>query len=553
MFVKNSRKSWFYRQLLTATLIINSTFQLAAPVLAEGTAANTQISNTATATYQDSNNPRIPISITSNTITITIAEVAGITVTNSGVEDVNGDILQPNDVVNYDFTVINTGNDSTKFFIPGAPSKVTNGTAGTLLADLDNDGTFETSVPAKGLTTLNAIPARGQIKVRVPVTVGAAAAEISVVLGDTGDNISNTQNQPDAADGSNANEVRTVDADPGTPANGEREASASQQSTVSTQSVLGNGPESQLEALGIIDNNDDFTIGSTELPASLSSTDTFDPAPVNFTNTLENRSTANSLTVSLLPTPPTNAATLPNGTLVTISSNGESATYEYNNGVFTFVSGTGTSATDPIENTLAPSTTANYTVTVDLPDNTPQLTGYQIPILAFIDTNNNGTIDSEETIRNITIEKLYTGFLKVVKESRILQGTGPDVLVGQETFSTNPKTPKPGNIIEYRITYTNISEPGSSNDQSLYAENFVITEDGTTNTSNWAKDNDGNGTLDTSNVVGSATDPGGTITFTPADQTGTTAETDVTRYVDTVINPVGPGQSGTFTFQRRVN
>ena len=207
------------------------------------------------------------------------------------------------------------------------------------------------------------------------------------------------------------------------------------QSTLSSQPGLQNGPENQPEAVGPSDNNDDFTNKSTDLPVDLSPTATFNPTPVNFTNTLNNQST-------------------------------------------------------------------------------------------------------EDTIHNTTVEKLYTGFLRVVKESRILKGTGRDVPVGQETYSTNPKTPASGNIIEYRITYTNICEPGGSNSSTLYAENFVITEDGTTDTSNWAKDNDGNGVIDTSNVVGSATDPSGTITFTPADQTGTTAETDVTRYVNTVTNPV---------------
>ncbi len=398
MFVKNSRKSRFYWQILAVTVLINGTFQLAAPVLAQGTAADTLMRNTATGTYGDSNNSGVPINTTSNT----------------------------------------------------------------------TSNTFK-------------------------------------------------------------------------------------QSAVSSQPGLQNGPERKPQAVGPTDNNDDFSNESTELPANLSPTDTFDPAPVNFTSTLENQSTTNSLTASVLPTPPANAAAVPNNTLVTISYGRESATYKYNNGVFTFVSGTDTSATDPIEITLAASATADYTVTVDLPDNTAQFISYPIPITAFVDTKNSGTIEPEDTIRNITIEKLYTGFLRVIKESRILKGTGPDVPVGQETFSTNPKTPGPGNIIEYRITYTNISEPGRSNDQSLYAENLVIAEDGTTDISNWAKDNDGNGVLDTSNVVGSATDPSGTITFTPADQTGTTAETDVTRYVDTVTNPVAPGQSGTFTFQRRVN
>jgi hypothetical protein len=168
----------------------------------------------------------------------------------------------------------------------------------------------------------------------------------------------------------------------------------------------------------------------------------------------------------------------------------------------------------------------------------------------------------------------------MVKMSQILQGTGPAVQGTDGTLSTSAKKPAPGNIIVYQIQYTNISTPPvGSNDVVLNASNVVITEDGTANagstgvigttggtnvnSNNWALDNDGNGIIDTSNIVGTAKDSGAaTITFysgNPAntllntEQSGTTVNTDVTKYLDTITGQIAPGVSRTFTFQRKVN
>jgi hypothetical protein len=126
----------------------------------------------------------------------------------------------------------------------------------------------------------------------------------------------------------------------------------------------------------------------------------------------------------------------------------------------------------------------------------------------------------------------------------------------------------PGSIIEYIVTYRNVSEAqaGSGNNAVLDAKDIVVTENGTlggVTGNNWALDNDSNGSLDTSNVLGSSQDSSGTGTVTffsgatgataTSEQTGTTAATDVTKYVDTVTGPIGPGISKTFTFRRRIN
>lgn len=96
-----------YQSLVATALLTGSFFQFIAPVLADGTAAGTSISNTATATYEDPNAPGSPINSTSNTVTVTVAEVAGITVTGSGVanQTTPGGSTKSGDLLVYTYTV----------------------------------------------------------------------------------------------------------------------------------------------------------------------------------------------------------------------------------------------------------------------------------------------------------------------------------------------------------------------------------------------------------------------------------------------------------------
>nr|WP_290225180.1 hypothetical protein [Trichocoleus desertorum] len=557
------RSKFSYRSLVAGLLIASGVFQLALPTLAQ-TAAGTTISNTATATYEDPNAPGVPINATSNTVVIKVAEIAGITATPSGIIDVNGGTIQPGDILNYNYTITNVGNDTTKIFIPSTATVAGPGTVSKVQYSVDG-GTTYIDVPAGGVTT-GSIAVGGTVLARAVVTVSGTAtsgSSLAVLLGDTGpnDNTPLTQNQADITDTALAQEVRTVDNPDGTinevagaPANGEREASATQQTLIGALPVMVNGPSGVADAVGPSSNNDDFTNKTTFVAPGTDPAAAIDPGAVTFTNTVQNGSTTDPLTMSLLPTPPTTAASLPAGTLVTITSGTQTATYTYNGTTFTFTSGSGTtadgqaiSATNPVEiANLAPGITANYQVTVDLPTGSLQLVGYPVPITAFVDTNNDGSITTGE-LQNTTIDQLYTGYLKLVKESRVLQGTGSAVPAADGTFSTTVKNAGAGNIIEYRITYTNVSSaPVGTGNVTLSANKVVITEDGTAGTNSWAKDNDGNGTVDTSSVPGTSVDATGTIIFTPDEATAT-------KYVDTVNIPVAPNTSGTFTFQRKVN
>jgi hypothetical protein len=335
------------------------------------------------------------------------------------------------------------------------------------------------------------------------------------------------------------------------------------------------GPQGAPDAVGPTSNNDDFTNKSSFVPADVNPGNTLDPSPVAFTNTVRNSGTDPN-NISLVPTPPATPGDLPTGTLVTITSGSESRAYVWNGTQFLFDADRNPGTTNdqsPIDDVseyitipnLAPGTDVNYGVEVNLPPNTPLSTdidrGFPVPLTAFVDDATPGL--GTETARNTTIDRVYTGFLKLIKESRVLQGTGPVVQGNDGTFSTDPKRPAPGNIIEYRIRYRNISDAqAGTGNVVLRANNVVITEDGTTGGNNWALDNDINGQIDTSNIAGSANDSGAaTINFfsgNPAtnsaiDQTGTTVDTDVTRYVNTVTGTIAPGEERRFTFQRRVN
>lgn len=350
-----------------------------------------------------------------------------------------------------------------------------------------------------------------------------------------------------------------------------------------TTPVLGvlNGPLNAAGATGPDGTtNTDFTNKSSLIPAGTNPGSTIDPAPVPFTNTVQNTSGAPN-DVTLAPAVPANPLDLPTGTKVTITYNSASAVYTYDqagSGSFTIAAG-GT----PISILNVPANgIIGYGVEVDLPagtklstDTLPDYTGdtewgYPVPITATI---GNAT--------NITIDRVYTGFLQLLKFSKILKGTGPDVIGNQGNFNSTPaytntttnlvidpdpatgdeaRTPSPGNIIQYEIRYKNIStsQGTGTGNVILQAQNVVITEQGDLSTTagdgknNWAKDNDNDGIIDTSNVIGTATAI--TTTFTPnGDISGATPATDVTKYVNSPTTSIAPQTSGTFTFQRKLN
>ncbi len=342
--------------------------------------------------------------------------------------------------------------------------------------------------------------------------------------------------------------------------------------TAAAISVL-NGPKDKPAAESNGDNNKDFTNQSALIPAGTVPGSTINPDGVGFTNTIRNTGNATA-NISLLPTVPDTPGNLPDNTLVTISNGSISAVYKYQDDgaggkEFAFQSGVGTvdgnaiSATNPVRiDAVATNDTASYAVEVDLPDGTKlstddgMLRGFPVPITAYVEDNAtpNGLQGTEP--KNITIDQVYTGYLKLIKESAIVPTDG-----SQPTFDSNPKTPAPGDKIAYKITARNISEPQNGTDNVILdAANTTITEDGTNalngGSNNWALDNDSNTFMDTTHVNGVVSSDGGDVELYTGEASKTltnTEQPEITQYIVKYLNVViGPGQEKVFTFQREV-
>lgn len=329
-----------------------------------------------------------------------------------------------------------------------------------------------------------------------------------------------------------------------------------------------NGPNGVPGAVGPTNNNDDFTNKSAELLAgnSIPGT-TYDPPVVTFNNTFQNPPGSGELdNVRLLPLPPATAGDIPDGTLVTIASGGQTATYTYNAGVYTLSSG----ATLQFDN-LAGGTSINYTVAVDLPTtglsvdrfvaNGQARAGYDVPIVAFVDSNTDGFFQSgTETNNNITIDRVYTGYVRLFKQSQIIRN-GAAVTALDDTN----KDARPGDIIRYVVRYVNFSTPvAGSGNVTLSASNLVITEDGSAGGNTWGANSvhfnsATNSTGTAPNEPQNTSADQGTITFDGASIPDPATGTAVNVYVNSVgtIAPLPSATTSTFQglfrFHRRVN
>lgn len=190
---------------------------LCLPVIAQ-TPGGTTISNQASATYSDGTNS---YSTVSNTVTVTVSNVSGLTITPDAGS--NPSVVAGQTGVLYNFTVTNTGNftDQVRFLAGTARVNAPN-TVTRAVIDVDNSGTI---TPGDTDITTGALSANvaqnGNIHVLVEVSVSASAAtgsSVQVFLGDASTGGPSFDNQP--ADTSLL-EVRTESA---LSVNGKREA-----------------------------------------------------------------------------------------------------------------------------------------------------------------------------------------------------------------------------------------------------------------------------------------------------------------------------------------
>jgi uncharacterized repeat protein (TIGR01451 family) len=265
-----SRKyiNYLARSLVLLGLIAGGSPLELLPVFAAPTAPNVTIDNQATGTFADLDDTSTGTqSVVSNTVSVTVAEVAGITIVSN-----NSPSAVVGGVADFDFKIKNIGNDPTKFFLPSTLSASTivggtqsgvlqiigyvpagSTTVATLASPIDVTTAGDTDSFGGGTlggnTTLGSIPADAAIIVRVKVTVTTlVGSPVSVVLGNTP--VVGDSNIPYTA---GTNDVYTVDHPvgstasgeaAGTPINGEREASATQSvNAVLTGSDYGDAPD----------------------------------------------------------------------------------------------------------------------------------------------------------------------------------------------------------------------------------------------------------------------------------------------------------------------
>jgi hypothetical protein len=204
---------------------------LCSPAFAQ-TAGGTTISNQASATYSDGTNSYSTIS---NTVTVTVSLVSGLTITPDAGS--NPTVVAGQTLVIYNFTVTNTGNftDQVRFEAGSASVNAPN-TITRAVIDVDNSGTInggDTDITS-GALSANVLQ-NGNIHVLVEVSVDASAptgSSVQVYLGDTSAGSPSFDNQ--AADNSPA-EVRTESA---LSVNGKREARGDISATVDDDALL---------------------------------------------------------------------------------------------------------------------------------------------------------------------------------------------------------------------------------------------------------------------------------------------------------------------------
>lgn len=259
------------------------------------------------------------------------------------------------------------------------------------------------------------------------------------------------------------------------------------------------GPLNSPNATGPTSTNDDYTNRSTStgIAGVAFGGVTTASGTIVFTNTIRNTGNANDTFII-------SRESAPAGFTVEISTDGANYT---------------TVTTNTVNLAVAFGADANIFVRVTAPAGTNVLQASGFPVII------RATSTLTSSANNETINRLYTGVLRLDKSVAIINATG----VGGVT------DPVPGADIEYSIAYRNISSTGGSGNGELTISSVVITENGSNSPNNWAATTD--------QVVGSSSDTlGGTIA---GDTANSTALTDT-------ITSISPQQSGTFKFRRRI-
>ncbi|HEY0382621.1 MAG TPA: hypothetical protein VGC72_10510 [Candidatus Elarobacter sp.] len=232
--------------------------------------------------------------------------------------------------------------------------------------------------------------------------------------------------------------------------------------------VLFNGPNGFPQAVGPTNNNDDYTgVSYTNGGASVAAvngsavTVAAGAAAVTITNSLQNTGNKDD-TYNLTAATAAGLTALPAGWTVTFQSTGQAASGVCGAVVVNTV----------ITSVCVPSGATQTYKTIYTPPagatSFNSYTGYGDAITA--------TSVNDNTKNNVTIDEIVVGgFVKLTKtwSVALLQPCATATVFTASSASVNP-----GDCVQYTVTYLNMMPSGGTNDITVNASSFVITEDG---------------------------------------------------------------------------
>src|SRR5258708_1095694 len=145
-----------------------------------------------------------------------------------------------------------------------------------------------------------------------------------------------------------------------------------------------------------------------------------------------------------------------------------------------------------------------------------------LKLLTGFDTVIRATSTATPTAANDTIDRLYTGFIRLDRSATVVKPTAGAAVTTS------------GAEIEFAVTYANVSSLAGVGNSLLTAHNLVIGENGNSAPNNWG--------ATTEHIVGASDTQGGVIV---GDRAGSTSLTDI-------VTTLEAGQTGVFKFKRKV-
>ena len=412
------------------------------------TPSGTVISNTATSTYSDAVSGGTDFTTTSNTVDITVTDVAGLAITPDAGTRANVVLNQTG--VDFLFTVTNTGNFTNQVvFKEAGESIILTGSASITAAviDLDKDGVIDvadTDIFGNGADVTSAdVAQNGTLFVIVRTTISGVAlggSTIKVQLGDAAvatpwDNEVLVASASDVVTALHGTDVQV-------------EARGDVSAIVNSLGSVLIGPSGFPGAFGSgSDTNDDYTNRSVNTGILVRpGLNTNASGTTIFTNSVRNTGNADDVFTFTAPA-------FTDDFTVEVSVDG-GATYD------------DLSVTSP---TLAVdyNTTETILVRITAPSGIEVLKGYANTIRA--------TSGTTTAAYNETIDRLYTGYLSLAKSQTVTNATGK----GDGSLTDAVA----GATIAYLVAYDNVSlEDGGNGSAALSARNIVLIDAIPTNT-----------------------------------------------------------------------